>query len=236
MKKFLCIALSVLSLAYLPGIGVGMRNYAEDSRYALDFVQGGDLVGTQYREVYYSTKSDSDDEYVNPYKAPSFVAAQSNACAVQAGGNAFVYYDRVFDDLIPDYKHKYVWGGFTYGSQNAAVSNMFSSLYSMMGTDSRGTSVEGFKTGMQQYAVSRSHSINITKATGNYYGVDLDYLKAQLELEKPAVVFLDTFSVVTFGGIEPYNGYDRIMHSAYDGLHVMLVYGYKEIYYYNANR
>ena len=236
MKKFLCIALSVLSLAYMPSIGVGMKNYyAEESRYSLDFVQGGNYLGTHHREVYYSTKSDKEDMYVNPYKAPSFISSKPNACAVEAGGNAIVYYDRIFDELIPEYKHKYVWGGFTYGTQNDAVDNMFVTLYDMMGTDSRGTSIEGFKNGMQKYVSSRGRSINITQATGNYYGVNLDYLKTQLEAEKVAAVFLDTFSVVTFGGIEPYDGYDRIIHYAYTGQHVMLVYGYRDIYYYNAN-
>ena len=234
MKKFLCIALSVLSLAYVPAMSVGI-GYVENSRYALDSVQGGNLLGTQYREIYYSTKSDKDDMYVNPYKAPAFIPSRSNACAVHSGGNAIVYYDRIFDELIPDYTHKYVWGGFTYGTQNDAVDNMFWTLYDMMGTDSRGTTVEGFKSGMQQYVSSRGHSINITKSTGNYYGVNLDYLKRQLEQEKLAVVFLDTFSIVTFGGIEPYEGYDRIIHSTYNGQHVMLVYGYRDIYYYNAN-
>ena len=234
MKKFLCIALSVLSLAYVPSIGVGI-GYAEESRYSLDFVQGGNYLGTQYRDVYYSTKSDKDDMYVNPYKAPAFVPSRANACAVHSGGNAIVYYDRIYDELIPGYKHKYVWGGFTYGTQNDAVDNMFATLYDMMGTDSRGTSIEGFKSGMRQYVSLRGRSINITQATGNYYGVNLDYLKTQLEAEKVAAVFLDTFSIVTFEGLSPKDGYDHITHYVYNGHHVMLVYGYRDIYYYNAN-
>lgn len=232
MKKIICIALSVLCMAIVPCMGVGI-SCVENSRYALDFVQGGNFTGTQTRDVYYSNKS--EDEYVNPYKAPAFAASKPNACAVEAGGNAIVYYDRLFDDLIPDYKHKYVWGGFTYGTQNDAVDNMFSTLYDMMGTDSRGTTVDGFKSGMRQYVASKNHSINITQSTGNHCNVNMEYLKAQLQEEKVAAVFLDTFSIVAFGGFAERDGYDHIIHDTYSGLHVMLVYGYKDIHYYNAN-
>lgn len=236
MKKFFCVALSVLSLAYLPIVSVG-ATYAEKSvkRYGDDIALYSNYAEVVKRDIYYSTKTDND-KYQNPYEAPTFSASRSDACVVNAGGNAIVYYDVIYDDLIPGYSHTYVWGEvFSYGVQNEAVTNMFGTLFEMMGSDpNRGTTIDGFKSGMTQYASSRGYGISITSATGNYYGVNLNYLKSQLKAENMAVIFLDTFNVIDSGDIEPHDGYDNITYYKHDGLHAMLVYGYREIYYYDV--
>ena len=233
MKRFLCLTLSALCLAYLPAFGICMGILsARTDRYAEEIIRGG-ADGSATRDVYYTSKTIED--YVNPYKAPSFVTSQSNACVVEAGGNVMVYYDRIFDDLIPDYTHKYIFGKFTYGTQNEAVDNMFDTLYDMMGTDYRGTSIPGFKSGMKAYAASRGHVINLTQFTGSYYNVNFESLKKQLKAEKPAVIFLDTYSVTSFGDVVENVGHDIIEHTTFSGAHAMMVYGFKDIYYYDED-
>ncbi len=233
MKRFLCLTLSALCLAYLPAFGIctGILS-ARTARYAEEIIRGG-ADGSATRDVYYTSKTIED--YVNPYKAPSFVTSQSNACVVEAGGNVMVYYDRIFDDLIPDYTHKYIFGKFTYGTQNEAVDNMFDTMYDMMGTTNDGTNIPGFKKGMKAYAASRGHDINLTQFTGSYYNVNFEGLKKQLKAEKPAVIFLNTYSVTSFGGIVENVGHDIIEHTTFSGAHAMMVYGFKDIYYYDED-
>ncbi len=237
MRRFLCIAMSVLSLAYLPvlgfGIGVCALTTQQGSRYAEYFVSDGARQGNATRNVYYTSKTIED--YVNPYEAPSFKAGRVNTCVVDAGGNVMVYYDRIFDELVPDYKHKYVWGVFTYSSQNEGVNKMFDTLYDMMGTTNDGTNIPGFKKGMKAYTASRGHDINLMQVTGSYHNVNIEGLKKQLKAEKPAVIFLNTYSVTAFGGIEENVGHDIIKHSTYSGTHAMVVYGFKDIYYYDED-
>ncbi len=235
MRRFLCIAMSVLSLSYLPvlGFGIGVCALATEhgSRYAEYFVSVGTEYGNEKRDVYYTSKT--IEEYINPYEAPSFKACKANACVVDAGGNVMVYYDRIFDELVPDYKHKYILGVFTYSAQTEGVNKMFDTLYDMMGTDYRGTSIPGFKSGMKAYAASRGHDINLTQFTGSYYNVNFEGLKKQLKAEKPAVIFLNTYSVTSFGDIVENVGHDIIEHSTYSGAHAMMVYGFKDVYYYD---
>ena len=233
MKRFLCLTLSALCLAYLPAFGICMGILsARTDRYAEEIIRGG-AEGSATRDVYYTSKTIED--YVNPYKAPSFVTSQSNACVVEAGGNVMVYYDRIFDDLIPDYTHKYIFGKFTYGTQNEAVDNMFDTMYDMMGTTNDGTNIPGFKKGMKAYAASRGHDINLTQFTGSYYNVNFEGLKKQLKAEKPAVIFLNTYSVTSFGDIVENVGHDIIEYSTFSGAHAMVVYGFKDIYYYDED-
>lgn len=246
MKNILCIALSALSLAYVPGLCAGVSAAAQEEnsvtysaaaekRYsASGSARGGYLKGTEERDVYYSTKT--TDEFKSTYGAPTFYTSEQGACAVNAGGNIIAYYDCRYDDLIPGYSPIVIGGKYyIYGNQNSAVDNMFNTLYNMMGTEAIGTSVEGFKSGMRQYVTSKNHSINITSATGSYYNVNFNYLKSQLKADVPAVVFLDTFSVTPTNGIAANNGYDHIKSEKYGGYHTMLVYGYKDITYYNSD-
>ena len=203
-----------------------------ETRYSLDFT-GGSLTGTQERKIYYSSRV--DDYYINPYKAPTFEASESNSCAVDTGGNAFVYYDRLYDDLVPNYSHTYVFGKFVYGQQNEGVTNMFSDLYVRMGSTSQGTTVDGFLKGMRSYASSRGHSITLEKVTGSYNNTNIEYIKTQLKQEKVAAIFMSGFSISSVGGPSKRDGYDYVLHNIYDGHHVMLVYGYEDFNYFDSS-
>lgn len=241
MKKFIfilsCAVLS-LTIVFSPLSSTSSDAVAAqqnpESRYS-EQVQpfGGTLLNVQYRTVEYAHKE--VDTYSNPYKAPTFIPSLPNACAVEAGGNAIVYYDRLYNELIPNYTHNYIWGVFTYGSQNSAVTNMFTSLHSLMGTTQSGTTISGFKSGLSSYVTGKNRTAQIISATGSYYNINFNYLKAQLELEKMAVIFVDTYSITPFAGIQVYDGYDEITHNVYTGCHTMLVYGYYDINYYDAN-
>lgn len=234
MIKTICVVCALAS-ALLPGIAgtAAERSYVRpaETRYCSDY-KGGTFTETKDYSISYSTST--CDSYENPYEAPVFKSYYDNDCVVEAGGNALVYYDRLYDELVPDYKHKYVFGFFTYGSYNQGIENMFTSLYNLTGTDKNGTSVSGFKTGMTAYVTGKGRKLALNKATGNYYNTNLVYLKEQLKKEKVAVVFLDTYSIVPFGGMKSEDGLDTFTHYIYSGLHAVLIYGYRDYYYYDA--
>lgn len=233
MKRLLGMLLvMVTASASVLAMGFGFAAADAIPRYAMDY-QGGINTGTTTRTVNFDDVDD-DDYYENPYEAPIFKNSYVGACAVDSGGNALVYYDRIYDDLVPDYKHNYLWGKFTYGTQNAGINNMFASLYQLMGTNDQGTTIPGFKSGLAAYVSGRGRTLTLTGATGSHYGVDIDYLKQQLKQEKMAVVFLNNFAITTFTGLERHDTYDEIDYYTYSGYHTVLVYGYWDIYYYDA--
>ncbi len=207
---------------------------SEPARYSADFVQGGSMIEKRTRSVTYSTVD--VDVYENPYETAAFRASLSNACVVEAGGNVIAFYDRIYDELIEGYQHKYIWGKFTYGSQNDAVTNMFATLANMMGLTEQGTTIDGFKTGMTQYVQSRGRNINLPQATGSYLNTNIDYLKEQLSQGKMAVMFFSGFSITSFGEYAVGNGQSNMTYALYDGHHAVVLYGYRDIFYYNENR
>lgn len=219
-----CICASFTSFAFIPT--------KAEMLYGVDF-QGGSYRETEERKIYYSERV--VDKYENPYRAPTFGAGKVNGCAVDAGGNAFIYYDRLYDDLVPDYKHKYVFGKFNYGTHNNGITNMFNDLYARMDTVEQGTSVDGFLKGMRSYADSRGHSITLEKVTGSFYNTNYTYIQEQLKQEKVAAIFMSGFSISSVGGPSKRDGYDYVLENIYSGHHVMLVYGYDDYYYYDSN-
>ena len=203
-----------------------------EARYSAEF-QGGDFDYIQYRNVYYSDRI--FERYENPYKLPTFYSGLKSACTVNAGGVAITYNDRLYDNLIPNYAPKRTSIRFTYGTQDENIDNMFSSLYSLMGTNSLGTTISGFNRGMTSYVKQRGYDINLTKATGSYHNLNWEYLKEQLRQEKVAIVFVHHFSLVTASKIQQNGGYDSIQHKLYTGYHTMPVYGYDEYIFYDSN-
>ncbi len=232
MKRLLGMLLvMVTASASVLAMGFGFAAADAIPRYAMDY-QGGISAGTTTRTVNFDEVD--DDYYENPYEAPVFKNSYVGACAVDSGGNALVYYDRIYDDLVPDYKHNYVWGKFTYGTQNAGINNMFASLYQLMDTNDQGTTIPGFKSGLAAYVSGRGRTLTLTGSTGSHYGVNIDYLKQQLKQEKMAVVFLNNFAIVPSIAFERTDNADNITYSLYNGYHTVLVYGYRDIYYYDA--
>ena len=217
------VCASCTSLAFVPA--------KAETLYGTDF-QGGSFYTKEERKIYYSECI--VDGYENPYRAPTFGAGKVNGCAVDAGGNAFIYYDRLYDDLVPDYEHKYVFGKFNYGTHNDGITNMFNDLYVRMNTVEQGTSVDGFLKGMRSYAASRGHSITLEKVTGSYHNTNYTYIQEQLKQEKVAVIFMSGFSISSELGPDIYDGYDKFSENIYSGHHVMLVYGYEDFYYYDS--
>lgn len=194
------------------------------------YVQNDVTWTTTYRDIYYSNYI--EDRYENPYGTPTFRSSKESACAVDAGGNAFVYYDIFHDDLVPDYQHQYVSGLFTYGAQNDGVNTMFDRLYTLMGTTANGTTTQKFYNGMQRYASLFGHTVTLTSGMADSNTLNVHYIKSRLRAQEVGVVFARSF---TLGILNSETGHTKVTQQKFDVEHAMLVYGFRDIYYLNAN-
>lgn len=236
MKRISYVSLSVMF--FLVGLLGCFASFSTvefaEARYSSDSSAYGGVENTRVEKTI-NCSYKSEDSYVNPYEAPTFTPSVSNGCTVDSAGNAIVYYDIFYDELIPGYKHKYIWGGFTYGNQNQAAQDIFYSLRDLMGTNANGTTINGFKQGMASYVSRKGRNLQLTQATGSYNNINLEAVKSALRNQQPAIIFLDTFSVTFFSGYDYCDGYDEFKYVLYNGCHTMLIYGYKDIYYYDSN-
>ncbi len=231
MKRALCWLFGVICLAVVP-LGAVTARAAEwesaPARYSAEY-RSDIEVGTETKTVYYDTKK--IDEYVNTYETPTFTCALDGSCVVEAGGNVIAYYDRLYDELIPGYRHQMIWGQFSYGSQNQAINDMFTELSGLMDWHV-GVTVDGFQEGMDAYVSGKGRTFECEKATGAMYNTNLYYLKEKLREDKLAVVFCSDFALTPLGGIQKGDGYETISYLLYKAYHAMVVYGYYDVNYY----
>lgn len=228
----LCAVVGCSIFCVTPIVAQAEDSYRAEARYGTEF-QGGHYLGVETRTVNYSYYT--EDYYVNPYSVPNYVSGKINTCAVSAGGNILAYYDRLYPELIPNYQPEYFLGVFNYGSQNDGVDTMLGDLYTRMGTDDDGTTVSGFKSGMMSYAKRMGLSASFEHVTGSYHNTNIDKIKLALKQEKIAAIFLSDYTVTDECFLNLYDTYSQIVYNKFNGNHVMVVYGYDDICYYNSN-
>ena len=227
-----------LTVALSAPVGVGKSEtfYGSTAGMAIDwsdpdvYVQDDVTWTTTYRDIYYNNYT--EDRYENPYEAPVYSSFRSNACAVDAGGQVLVYYDIFYDDLVPDYKHTYINDMFVYGMQNEGVNTIFDRLYTLMGATENGTTKEKFYNGMKRYASLFGHTVTLTSGMSDANTLNVHYIKSRLRAKEVAVVFMSHFTLVTLS-IEA--GHTTAMQQRVDIPHAMMVYGFRDMYYLNAN-
>ena len=204
--------------------------------YATDIMpMGGEIHETITERINYAYRDDSR-YYANPYRLPAYFASGlNNSCAITAGGAVIGYFDRLYEELIPNHTGIIFMGKYVYGEQDEAVDAMHRELYTRMGTEAGGTSVDGYVNGMKSYVSCKNRTASVTKAYGS--SLDMSASIDALESGKLLTLFLNGFAIVSFGGLEEYDGYDEVMNITVRGRHTVTAYGYKIIKYYDsANR
>ncbi len=159
-----------------------------------------------------------------------------NACANVAGANIINYYDRFYDDFIPDYtsgrivKNQYVYYPMRMNqSKKQAVIN---TLYSYMrtGLDYNGTTQAMFKQGLTQYINEKGKSITYNNVFSNKK-FDIDKFITQIQMGHPVVLYLSGFNLTS---VNYHENVDILNKSIYDNdTHIAIAYGYQIVDYYN---
>ena len=227
-----CAVIGCSAFYAAPSAAQAEEAYSTEMRYGTEF-QGGHYQGVETRTVNYAYYT--EDYYVNPYSVSNFVSSRINTCAVSAGGNVLTYYDRLYPELIADYQPQLFLGVWNYGVHNSGITTMLDELYARMGTDNDGTTVSGFKSGMTSYVNNKRRSISIEQVTGGYYNTNLDKIKSELKQAKIAAIFMSNYTVTDENALYLNATNSKITYNIFTGNHVMVVYGYDDIFYYNSN-
>lgn len=173
--------------------------------------------------------------YENPYKIPLYYATEiDNSCAVTAGGSTIGYYDRIYEELIPNHTGTIFMGHFTYGAQDAEVNSMFRSLAFRMGTTESGTTIPGYISGMDSYIKSKGRVASIESVCDNGTLNDSEYETA-LENGKLLTLFVDGFCFTEFSAANETNDTVTIRNTVVTGCHTLTAYGYRTYSYYDSS-
>lgn len=157
----------------------------------------------------------------------------TGGCAAVAGTILVGFYDRYYENLIPNH----VAGGSNgdlyiyYSTVDDNVEAVMSTLYNNMGGSSAGITENGFKNGMISYCGSKNLTCEFTSL---FSGGQLNYVAAKncSDENKPLVLFLNTYTVCQqyFEETESASAYE-----IHYGNHVMVGFGYRHLNYTTAD-
>jgi len=230
MKRIFCFILAFVFVAGGLTFNFGQAVAAGVCKKESVYARGGIPIYTVKETISYDHKV--EDEYFIPVKMPGYVS--SYTCGITAGGNIVGYYDKMYENLIPNHTGKYLLGKWIWGGHGTEVTDMFTSVYNYMGATSAGVTIAGYKSGLASYTANKNLDISFTSVMNTNGTLNSAY-KTALKGDTPLTIFLDGFNVVDFGGYLTYSGYDTLDTEIAVGCHVMAIYGYLEVKYYNSS-
>ena len=200
-----------------------------ENRYydALTVLPANDLDET----ISFSRK---EEELVElPYGVPNyFTSTLSNACGPVAGANIVGYYDKLYEELIPDYVAYYPASGRYRLPDSTYIPALMQDLYVLMQTNvvDVGVSITECLTGLRAYVTDKGRiavytDIKATRFNENGY-------KNALRGMQPTLFFCSSASLYF---IRNGTTQDEISHIVTSNSHVVVGYGYYKIKYYDEN-
>lgn len=237
----LLLLLSVIFIALYNGavINPAFAAVAKEIYYADDGYFGSSESTLQTETFAYSTSKIVESNLVNN-TFPAYYNlnnALSNACANVAGANIIGYYDRYYENLIPDYVPGIARGkSYSYyamETNSAKKQEVINELYIRMDTNlyQAGTSQSDYKNGLTSYINSKGRSVTFSSIMTNSH-LDISKLNQAINNGDPVTLYLSGYNI---SKLIDENGNVTIAKSIYTGNHMVVVYGYKTIEYYNSS-
>ena len=227
MKKKILICLVAVFSLFAANFCVGFKPaFAEETKYC-----GAGGFTEESETINYSRKETTSYNIIA--NVPNYYRQTENSgCAVIAGTILIGYYDRLCEELIPNYKtYVKIGSSFRYSSPGFETQAVMEELFVSMETDAStgGTTYNGFHKGMKSYVNNRGYSYT-TEGLGN---LDFNKYKSAVENNRPVAVFLSNYSYARVGED---NGSSEVVKSIHSTVaHVVVGCGYKVDTYYNAS-
>ncbi len=241
-KKFISLLLTALIIATLSLIVVSAMNVNVTALAEEDYVYySNDGAFTVDTETFtYSRKEKSTLVKVNNTFPAYYNTNDSllNSCANVAGANLIGYYDRYYENLIPDCAPGIARGNnYTYylmTNNLAKRQAVIDDLYIRMGTNTiePGTDQTGYKNGLTSYVNSKGLSATYASVMTNA-NLDMSKVHQALSNGKPISLYLSGYNISNVYDMD--DGSVTLTKSIFTTNHIMIVYGYQTVDYYNAS-
>lgn len=216
--------------------------YAEDViSHSEEKVYGESIYGASTEvNASYTVYCDSTEvvEGVSHYSAPAYLNANSgltNACGPITGTNVVGFYDRWYENLIPNFTpglfrqaDKYLY----LPTPTAEVNSVMLKLGDLMKTiELGGTTSSNFKNGLKTYVNNQGYGFSYDTFYSSQKSVNFSILAQAINNGKVGVLMCDTYNFVT--SINIFNGYVNIGKFTSTNPHMLMVYGYEIREYYS---
>lgn len=204
-------------------------NNQPDDRYV-----GGELISTYASETisYVSKEVIEDVSTANGTPEYRAVSGMQNGCGAVAGAIIVGFYDKYYENLIPDWASCYS-NGMYKGQNGTTVQTLLFDLYDRMQTNvvAPGVSESEFKNGLKNYVVDHGYNLNyISLGNGNSFNYTT-FINA-VKNNEVSVVFVQPSNIYVFDRLD---NKDVLYSSSISGNHIMVAYGYYEVKYTLSN-
>ena len=234
MKKLTWLLIAVLSLSCIAVCCIDATQTEASAETAeLRYYDAPLLSAASIEEIHFTgrvvTQRDTDGGAPLNNSTPGL----DNCCGPLAGTNAVAFYDKYYENLIPNYSPCYPDSGTYYMSDYRNTNPVLLELYDLMkcNVGSHGVNEEGFKNGLQTYFNKRGLTITYRSAAENKqlnYNTCVEAVRAN----KVIVLFTTPGYIYDIAG---YSNYDVITKMNISGNHIMLAYGFMERVYYQGS-
>lgn len=172
---------------------------------------------------------ESKDLYAMAFRTPVFCGTGlTGGCAAVAGGNLIGYFDRYYEELIPNHAAgKYISEYYSYNLADTYVYQAIDTLYADMNGTESGINESNFKNGLKTYCARKGLTCDFNSLM-SWGKLDYGSVKSSMKNNKPVALLLNTYNTCN---IHILNNYDYIDYTKYFGNHVMVGFGYRDITY-----
>ena len=192
---------------------------------------GGGSYTTETYTITYDHKT--SETYISQYGLPTYVPITGTSCANAAGSIVIGYYDRFYENLIPnEVTYMTLGNNLMYKPVTAGVQDVCLDLYDLMGTNEYGTTFAGFEAGLASLVQRQGYTYSSTSVftSGSF---DFNKYKTAVESGKPVALFLNNYAIynhtTTSGNV------DTISNDVSPYTHVAVACGYKCDTYFNSS-
>ena len=226
-KTFITVA---ILLAFVSVFGAWTGSNNTETRYADSL-----LYSTYANETVSYTRREVVGPVTTLGNCPFFTPLSdlTNACGAVAGAELVAFYDRYFPDLIPDWTPYYTSNNNYRRQDSTYIPAVMRQLYTLMRTnvDDVGVSRTDFLNGLTSYFNSKGRQISYQSVKS---GNTLDYNQCKNAIDNNKAIVLFTLPTNVYEVFISTNQ-DSIASVSISGAHIMVIYGYYEVRYYNSN-
>lgn len=234
MKKLLKnYLLTFLSVAVLLICFCFSVNYKESDRYS---GYGDNSSYSTYssiitEQVSYTSKEESYIETANAVPFYTQIGDLPNSCGPTGGAIIVGFYDKYYENLIPDFTPTLSSGKYKKNDR-VAVPNLMRDLYTLMRTniDDVGVGQGDCMDGLKTYVNNKGYSLSYSNIKSNNT-VNTSSFTSAINRNEPALIFcsrMDLYLITTTSNM------DSITYTSYTGGHVVVGYGLYSVKYFNG--
>lgn len=190
-------------------------------------------LATRTESVSFSRREYEYIELADGFPLYSGESSLENSCGATAGAEVVAFYDRYFENLIPNYSAFYSPIGIYLLKDRTYIPTLMNELYTLMRTniDDEGVSEYDCLNGLKSYVRGKGQEMSYSSVRSSSFINETAYLVA-INSNQPVLLFNVSTDVAEFSIKETS---ETIVYTRVEQNHIFVGYGYYKVKYYNSS-